>query len=126
MLQSEMDPAHLDGFSRLRLKTEPIDPAHRDGSSNVTESAEGILPQHCGGSQSQSIGTGTSGMLDVEGSGLLSFSDRALLRRFGSLEAPRKVLRRVVESRLEVTTNVSRVDGHPLKLSTNLLDRALL
>ena len=69
---------------------------------------------------------GTSGVLDKEGSGFLSVSDRALLRRFGQLDPPRKDLRRVEESSLEATTNVSRVDGHPLKLSVNLLDRALL
>ena len=121
-----MDPAHPDGFTRLKLKSEPVDPAHRDGSSNVSASAEGSFPEHCGGPQSQSIGIGTSGMLDEEGSGFLSISDRALLRRFGQLDTPRKDLRRVEESSLEVTTNVSRVDGHPLKLSMNLLDRALL
>ena len=93
MLQSEMDPAHTDGFSRLRLKSESVDPAHRDGFSNVSESAEGIFSEHCGGSQSQSIGIGTSCMLAIEGSGFLSISDRALLRRFGSLETPRKDLR---------------------------------
>ena len=56
----------------------------------------------------------------------MSISDRALLRRFGSLETPRKDFRRVEESRLEVTTSASRVDGHFLKLSSNLLDRVLL
>ena len=110
VLQSEMDPTHPDGFSGLRLKSEPVDRAHRDGSSNVSENAEGIFSEHCGGSKSQSIGLGTSGTLAIEGSGFLSISDRALLRRFGSLETPRKDLRRVEESRLEVTTNVSRVD----------------
>ena len=56
----------------------------------------------------------------------MSISDRALLRRFGSLETPRKDFRRVEESRPEVTTNASRVDGHFLKLSSDLLDRVLL
>ena len=56
----------------------------------------------------------------------MSISDRALLRRFGQLDTPRKDLRRVEDSCIEATANVSRVDGHPLKLSMNLLDRALL
>ena len=95
MLQSEMDPARPDGFSRLRLKSEPADPVPFDGSSSVAESAEGMSSEHCGGSQSQSIGIGTSLMLDTEASEFLSISDRALLRRFGSLETAQKNFRRV-------------------------------
>ena len=56
ILHSEMDPAHPDGITRLRLKSELVDPAHRDMSSNVSASPEGIFPEHCGGSQIQSIG----------------------------------------------------------------------
>ena len=92
----------------------------------MSESTEGITLEHCGGSQKSEYRYWYSDMLAIEGSGFLSISDRALLRRFGSLETSRKDFRRVEESRLEVTTNVSRVDGHPLKLSSNLLDRALL
>ena len=92
----------------------------------MSESTEGITLEHFQVPKSQSIGIGTSDMLAIEGSGFLSISDRALLRRFGSLETSRKDFRRVEESRLEVTTNASRVDGHFLKLSSNLLDRVLL
>ena len=102
ILHSEMVPAHPDGFSGLKLKSEPVDPAHRDGSSSVSESAEGILPEHCGGSQSQSTGIGTSLVLDAEASEFLSIFDRALLRRFGTLETAQKNFHQVGDSRLDV------------------------
>ena len=126
MLQSEMDPAHPDGFSRLKLKSEPVDPVRLDGSSNVTGNAEDLSSVHCGGSQTQSIGTGTSGMLGIEGTGFLSISDRALLRKFKSLETARENFQQVGIYKKEVSTSVSRDDGHPLKPSLSLCDRALL
>ena len=92
----------------------------------MTENAEGMSSEHCGGSQSLSIGIGTSLILDAEASEFLSISDRALLRRCGTQETAQKNFHQVGDSILEVSTSVSRVDGHHLKLSSNLFDRALL
>ena len=125
-VHNETDSAHPDGFSRLRLKSEPTDPVPFDGSSSLAESAEGMFSEHCGGSQSQGIDIGTTVILDAEATEFLSISDRALLRRSGSLETAQKNFHQVGDSRLEVSTSVSRVDGHPLKCCVNLLDRALL
>ena len=81
---------------------------------------------HRGGSQTQSIGIGTSGMLNIEGTDHLTISDRALLRKFKSLETARENFQQVGIYKQEVTTSVSRVVGHPLKSSLSLCDRALL
>ena len=110
----------------VRLKSEPAVPVPFDGSSSVTENAEGMSSVHCGGSQSQSIGIGTSRMLGIEGTGFLSISDRALLRRFKTLETARENFQHVGDSKLEVSTSVSLVDGHPLKPSSIFFDLALL
>ena len=113
MLHSETDPAHPDGFSRLRLKSKPVDPVPSDG------------PPACQKVRKVSYQSIVE-VSKVRVSVFLSISDRALLRRFGSQETARKNFHRVGDSRLEVSTSVSRVDGHPLKLSSNLFDRALL
>ena len=81
---------------------------------------------HRGGSQTQSIGIDASGMLDIEGTGHLTTSDRVLLRKFKSSETVRESFQQVGIYKQEITSSVSRVDGHPLKSSLSPHDRALL
>ena len=81
---------------------------------------------HRGGSQTQSIGIDSTGILDIEETGQLSIADRALLRKYKSLETVRENLQQAGSCKQEITSRVSRDDGHPLKPSLSLFDRALL
>ena len=59
IVRSETDPARSDGFSLLRLMSEPGDTVPIDGTTSAAESAEDISSEHCEGSQSQGIDIGT-------------------------------------------------------------------
>ena len=72
------------------------------------------------------IGIDSTGILDIGETGQLSIADRALMRKYKSLETVREYLQQAVTYKQEVTSSVSRVDGHPLKPSLSLFDRALL
>ena len=109
-----------------RMKTDAIDSERFDGSSNMTGYADNLSSMHRGGSQTQSIGIDASGILDIEETGQLSISDRALMRKFKSLETVREKFQQAGIYKQEITSNVSRVDGHPLKSSLSLYDRVLL
>ena len=110
----------------IRLKTEPIVPERLDRSSNIAGYADNLSSMHRGGSQTQRIGIDSTGILDIGETEQLSIADRALMRKYKSLETVRENLQQAGIYKQEITSNVSRVDGHPLKPSLSLYDRALL
>ena len=108
-----------------RLKTEAIDPERLDRSYNIGY-ADNLTSMYRGGSQTRSIGIDSTGILDIEETGQLSIADRALMHKYKSLETVRENLQQAGSYKQEITSRVSRVDGHPLKPSLSLYDRALL
>ena len=78
---------------------------------------------HRGGSHTQSFGIDSSGIQETR---QLSVADRALMRKYQTLEAVRDNFQQAGIYKQESTSSVSRVDGHLLKPSLSLYDRALL
>ena len=76
---------------------------------------------HRGGSQTQSIGIDSTGILDIGETEQLSIAERALMRKYKSLETVLENLQQAGTYKQEITSGVSRVDGHLLKPSLSLL-----
>ena len=106
--------AHQMGASlagTTRLKTEPIDPERLDRTSNIAGYADKLSSMHRGVSQTQSIGIDSTGILDVGDTEQLSIADRALMRKYKSLENVQENLQQAGSYKQEVTSRVSRVMG---------------
>ena len=76
--------------------------------------------------KSEPIGVDPIGTLDIGESVQLSISDRALLRKYKSSEQVKENSQQAGTYKQEISTSVSRVDGHPPKPSLSLYDRMLL
>ena len=76
--------------------------------------------------KSEPIGVDPTGTLDIGESVQLSISDRALLRKYKSSGKVEENSQQAGTYKQEISTSVSRVDGHPPKPSLSLYDRMLL
>ena len=72
------------------------------------------------------IGIDPTGTLDIGETVHLTISDRALLHKFESSGKVKENSQQAGTYKQEISTNVSRVDGHPPKPSLSLYDRMLL
>ena len=68
----------------------------------------------------------STGILDVGDAVQLTIADRALMRKYNSLGYGQGNLQQDVSYKQCIASTVSRVDGHPLRPSMSLSDRALL
>ena len=76
--------------------------------------------------KSEPISVDPTGTVDIGESVQLSISDRALLRKYKSPEQVKEDSQQAGTYKQEISTSVSRVDGHPPKPSLSLYDRMLL
>ena len=76
--------------------------------------------------KSEPIGIDPTGTLDIGETVQLTTSDRALLRKFKSSGKVKENSQQAGTYKQEISTSVSRVDGHPPKPSLSLHDRMLL
>ena len=76
--------------------------------------------------KSEPIGIDPTGTLDIGETLQLTISDRALLRKYESSGKVRENSQQAWTFKREISSSVSRVDGHPPKPSLSLYDRMLL
>ena len=116
---SELSAHQMGGAlaGKTRLTTEAIDTGRLDRSYNIGY-ADNLT--------SLNGGIRVSVLIFWMETGQLSIADRALMRKYKSLETVRENSQQAGTYKREITSSVSRVDGHPLKPSLSLYDRTLL